>query len=58
LLLQREPVPIAQHRSASVVAVLLLAFFFLPLPVSRVRQPGLVQIQPDRETLEPFPLPL
>jgi putative peptide zinc metalloprotease protein len=33
--------------SASVLALILLMFFFLPLPVSRVRQTGLVQIQPD-----------
>src|SRR5437868_8952244 len=33
--------------TAGLIAVLLLGFFFLPLPVSRVRQPGLVQVQPD-----------
>lgn len=33
--------------STGVVAVLLLAFFFLPLPVSRVRDTGLVQLQPE-----------
>jgi putative peptide zinc metalloprotease protein len=32
--------------SAAAVACLLLGFFFLPLPVSRVRQTGLVQVQP------------
>jgi putative peptide zinc metalloprotease protein len=32
--------------SGSVLAALLLMFFFMPLPVSRVRQTGLVQIQP------------
>jgi len=33
--------------SAAAVAALLLGFFFLPLPVSRVRQTGLVEISPD-----------
>lgn len=33
--------------TACVVALLLFAFFFLPLPVSRIRQPGLVQVQPE-----------
>lgn len=33
--------------SAGVLAVILAGFFFLPLPVSRVRQTGLVQIKPD-----------
>src|SRR5439155_16596567 len=33
--------------TASALAALVLAFFFLPLPVSRVRQTGLVQVQPD-----------
>jgi putative peptide zinc metalloprotease protein len=37
--------------TACVIAAFLLGFFFLPLPVSRVRQPGLVQVQP--EYLEP-----
>lgn len=32
--------------SALVVALLLVAFFFLPLPVTRIRQTGLVQVQP------------
>ncbi|MBI3408450.1 MAG: efflux RND transporter periplasmic adaptor subunit [Planctomycetes bacterium] len=32
--------------SAACVAVLLLVFFFLPLPVTRIRQSGLVQVQP------------
>ncbi|MFO0965835.1 MAG: biotin/lipoyl-binding protein [Gemmataceae bacterium] len=32
--------------SSSIVALLLLGFFFVPLPVTRIRQPGLVQIQP------------
>ena len=36
--------------SSIVVAVLLLAFFFLPLPVSRVRETGLVQFQEDAVT--------
>ncbi|GIW81813.1 MAG: hemolysin D [Gemmatales bacterium] len=33
--------------SSSVVIALLLAFFFLPLPVSRIYETGLVQIEPD-----------
>jgi len=34
--------------TATVVALFLLGFFFLPLPLTtRVRQPGLVQIQPE-----------
>jgi putative peptide zinc metalloprotease protein len=33
--------------TAAIVASLLLAFFFLPLPVSRVRQTGLVQVPPQ-----------
>jgi putative peptide zinc metalloprotease protein len=37
--------------TACAIAAFLLGFFFLPLPVSRVRQPGLVQVQP--EYLEP-----
>ena len=32
--------------TATFVAALLLGFFFLPLPVSRVRQTGLVELQP------------
>jgi putative peptide zinc metalloprotease protein len=39
--------PVRTAVSASVVAALLLAFFLLPLPVSRVRQTGLVQVQPQ-----------
>ncbi|HYV34884.1 MAG TPA: site-2 protease family protein, partial [Gemmataceae bacterium] len=39
--------PIRVTISASVVAAAILAFFFLPLPVSRIRETGLVQIQPD-----------
>lgn len=33
--------------STSLLAAFLLAFFFLPLPISRVRQVGLVQIDPQ-----------
>jgi putative peptide zinc metalloprotease protein len=33
--------------SAAAGGVLLLAFFLVPLPLSRVRQVGLVQVQPD-----------
>jgi putative peptide zinc metalloprotease protein len=31
------------------LALVLLAFFFLPLPVSRIRQTGLVQVHPDAQ---------
>ncbi len=43
--------------TAMVVAGLLLAFFFLPLPVSRVRQVGLVQVQPDAIEKVPVVIP-
>src|SRR5262249_34868557 len=33
--------------SASVLAVLILGFFVVPLPVTRVRGPGLIMYQPD-----------
>jgi putative peptide zinc metalloprotease protein len=33
--------------TAAVVAAVLLAFFLLPLPVSRVRQVGVVEVQPE-----------
>lgn len=33
--------------SSSVVALFLFGFFLLPLPVTRVRQSGLVQVQPE-----------
>ncbi len=36
--------------SGAVVAALLVAFFVVPLPVSRVRQGALVQMQPGAET--------
>jgi putative peptide zinc metalloprotease protein len=36
--------------SGTVVALLLVAFFTVPLPVSRVRQTGLVQLQDNAET--------
>ncbi|MCI0639156.1 MAG: efflux RND transporter periplasmic adaptor subunit [Gemmataceae bacterium] len=32
--------------TGSLIALVLLAFFFLPLPVTRIRQPALVQVQP------------
>jgi putative peptide zinc metalloprotease protein len=38
--------PLRVACSASVLAALLLAFFFLPLPVSQVRETGLVQVRP------------
>jgi putative peptide zinc metalloprotease protein len=33
--------------SACAVAVLLLIVFLVPMPVTRIRQPGVVQVQPD-----------
>jgi len=33
--------------TAAVVATVLFGFFFLPLPVSRVRQTGVVEVQPE-----------
>jgi putative peptide zinc metalloprotease protein len=33
--------------TSAAVAAVILGFFFLPLPVSRVRQAGLIQVQPD-----------
>src|SRR5439155_12414433 len=33
--------------SSAIVVAILLAFFLLPLPISRVRQTGLVQIEPN-----------
>lgn len=36
--------------SGSILCGLLLAFFFLPLPVTRIREPGLVQIHPKHLT--------
>jgi putative peptide zinc metalloprotease protein len=34
--------------TAAGLATLLLAFFFVPLPVSRVRQTGVVEVQPEK----------
>ena len=42
-----EALEIESDRWRRVVAAFLLGFFFLPLPVTRVRQPGVVQVQPD-----------
>jgi putative peptide zinc metalloprotease protein len=49
--------PVRVTVTSSVIAVLLLAFFFLPLPVSRVRQGGLVQVQPDAVEKVPVLMP-
>jgi putative peptide zinc metalloprotease protein len=43
--------------STGVVVLLLLVFFFVPLPVSRVRQTGVVQMQPDAVEKMPVPNP-
>jgi putative peptide zinc metalloprotease protein len=42
--------PLRTTISAAVLAAFLLAFFLAPLPVSRVRQTGLVQVRPDAVT--------
>jgi putative peptide zinc metalloprotease protein len=39
--------PVRTAISASVLAALLLGFFLVPLPVSRVRQTGVIQVQPQ-----------
>ena len=39
--------PVRVTVSAAVVAAALFAFFFVPLPVSRVRQAGVVEVQPE-----------
>jgi putative peptide zinc metalloprotease protein len=39
--------PVRVRWTAGILAVLLLLFLFLPLPVSRVRDTGLVQVQPE-----------
>jgi putative peptide zinc metalloprotease protein len=49
--------PVRVTISAMVVAGLLFAFFFLPLPVTRVRQSGLVQVQPNAIEKVPVVVP-
>jgi putative peptide zinc metalloprotease protein len=49
--------PVRVTVTSAVVAAGLLAFFFLPLPVSRVRQGGLVQVQPDAVEKVPVLMP-
>src|SRR5207253_9310963 len=39
--------PVRVTVTAAVVAAVLLGFFFVPLPVSRVRQSGVVEVQPE-----------
>lgn len=43
--------------SVGVVCLVLIVFFFVPLPVSRVRQTGVVQLQPDAvlKVFVPYP---
>jgi putative peptide zinc metalloprotease protein len=43
--------------STCALAAVILAFFLLPLPVSRVRQSGLVQVQPDHIEKVPVVIP-
>jgi putative peptide zinc metalloprotease protein len=49
--------PVRVTVSACVVAGMLLAFFLLPLPVSRVRQTGLVQVHPAYNAQVPVEVP-
>ncbi|MCC6419787.1 MAG: efflux RND transporter periplasmic adaptor subunit [Gemmataceae bacterium] len=49
--------PVRVTLSSCVLAGLILAFFFLPLPVSRVRQSGLVQVQPQAMEKVPVVVP-
>jgi putative peptide zinc metalloprotease protein len=49
--------PVRVAVTSSVLAVSLLAFFFVPLPVSRVRQGGLLQVQPDATEKVPILVP-
>jgi putative peptide zinc metalloprotease protein len=46
--------PVRVAVSASILAAVILAFFFLPIPYSRVRQSGLIQVQPGE--LEKVPV--
>src|SRR5262249_41187630 len=39
--------PVRVAISSSVLAVVFLGFFLIPFPVSRVRETGLVQVQPE-----------
>lgn len=43
--------------SLCVLGVVVLLFFLLPLPVARVRQTGLIQVQPDYVTRVHVPVP-
>src|SRR5262249_10888642 len=49
--------PVRVTITSIVVASLLFAFFFLPLPISRVRQSGLVQVQPQAIEKVPVVIP-
>ncbi|MSQ95447.1 MAG: biotin/lipoyl-binding protein [Gemmataceae bacterium] len=49
--------PIRVTISASIVAVCLFFVFFVPLPVTRIRQPGFVQVQPTEITLVALEVP-
>src|SRR5262249_23683101 len=42
--------PVRVTLSGAALAAVVLAFFLVPLPVSRIRQPGLVQIHPDHSS--------
>lgn len=42
--------PVRTTISAAVLAVVVLAFLLVPLPVSRIREYGLVQVQPTAQT--------
>ena len=43
--------------TVAALAALLFVFFFVPLPVSRVRQTGLVEVQPLAKVQIPVEIP-
>ena len=40
--------------SALILSSIVLVFFFVPLPVARIRQPGLVEVHPKTDVYVPF----
>jgi putative peptide zinc metalloprotease protein len=49
--------PVRVTISASIVAVLLFIVFFIPLPVTRIREVGVVQVQPTELAQVPIEVP-
>jgi putative peptide zinc metalloprotease protein len=49
--------PVRVTITVSVLAAAIFVFFFVPLPVSRIREAGLVQLQPDAMEKVPVVLP-